>query len=121
MTSRFPLFSSALIVEFGEWGEGRLAALQSRGSVFTEDSKQLDSCSFYCQLINSLPSWPEMCLLSAFCTLFASHVRLDIVDTELDEYLYCHLGVCSRECPWKPLVTIPWMKAGWYGGWGPAE
>lgn len=63
-----PFFSSALIVEQVDWrvgGEYRVAALQSRGSVFTEESKQLDFCSFYSELINSLPSWPEICLLSA--------------------------------------------------------
>lgn len=67
-TSLFSLFSSAIIVEQVDWrvgGEYRVAALQSRGSVFTEESKQLDLCSFYSELINSLPSWPEICLLSA--------------------------------------------------------
>lgn len=45
-------------------GEGRLAALQSTGSVFTEESKQLDSC-FHSELINLLPGLSEVCLLSS--------------------------------------------------------
>lgn len=48
-TSLLSLFSSALIEGklLKRVGESRLAALQSGGIVFTEESKHLDSCSFY--------------------------------------------------------------------------